>query len=63
MLRHSGPGGTGMAAYLEPVYAAVRPIPPEEIARAVLDLIRDDACSGQVVELPNEPRSSEPVRS
>jgi NAD(P)-dependent dehydrogenase (short-subunit alcohol dehydrogenase family) len=58
MIHHTGPDGDGMAAYLQPVYAAVEPIPPERIAEAVLALIRDEQAAGAVVEVANEPRSS-----
>lgn len=57
MLHHTGAGGVGMAAYLELVYAALRPIPADEIAEAVLALIRDEDSAGRVVELPNSPRT------
>ena len=58
MIHAGGADGIGMADYLEPVYAAVRPIAPEEIAAAVLALIRDEDRAGEVVELPNQLRSA-----
>jgi 3-oxoacyl-[acyl-carrier protein] reductase len=58
MIHRTGPGGEGMAAYLQPVYAAVDPIPPEHIAEAVLELVRDDGAAGRVVEVPNQARGS-----
>jgi len=56
MLHRTVPGGQGMAAYLQPVYAAVDPIAPERIAEAVLALVRDDDAAGVVVEIQNAPR-------
>jgi len=57
MLQTTGPGGRGLADYLKPVYAAIVPIQPEEIAAAVLALIEDESRAGVVVDLPNAPRA------
>jgi 3-oxoacyl-[acyl-carrier protein] reductase len=59
MVHATGAGGRGIADYLAPVYAAVRPIPPEGIADVVLDLIRDETSAGRVVDVPNELRGRE----
>jgi NAD(P)-dependent dehydrogenase (short-subunit alcohol dehydrogenase family) len=56
MLRDTGAKPGEMAEYLQPAYDALAPLAPEEIADAVLALIRDDTKAGVVVELPNEPR-------
>jgi 3-oxoacyl-[acyl-carrier protein] reductase len=58
MLQTTGAGGRGMADYLKPVYAALVPIEPGEIAAAVLALIEDDSQAGVVVELPNAARAA-----
>jgi len=56
MLRETGPDGQ-LAAYLRPIYDAVRPLAPEEIAAAVVALVEDDDAVGRVVDVPNEPRA------
>ncbi len=58
MLRATGPTPGTMADYLQPVYDAVTPLAPEDVASVVLDLIRDDAKAGEIVELPNEGRGA-----
>jgi NAD(P)-dependent dehydrogenase (short-subunit alcohol dehydrogenase family) len=47
-----------LAAWLAPVYAAVEPLAPEEIADAVLALLRDESRAGCCVDVPNRPRAS-----
>jgi len=56
MLRATGAEPGTMADYLQPAYDALAPLTPEEVAEAVLALVRDDTKAGVVVELPNEPR-------
>ena len=46
----------GLAAWLAPVYAAVEPLAPAEIADAVLALLRDESRAGECVDVPNRPR-------
>lgn len=55
MLRKTGTDGK-LADYLQPIYAALRPLEPEQIAAAVIALVEDDDAVGRVVDLPNEPR-------
>lgn len=45
-----------IAAWLAPVYEAVAPLAPEEIAAAVLSLVRDESQAGCCVDVPNRPR-------
>jgi 3-oxoacyl-[acyl-carrier protein] reductase len=47
-----------LAAWLAPVYAAVEPLAPQEIADAVLALLRDESRAGCCVDVPNRPRAS-----
>ena len=53
----TAPGGR-MAAWLAPVYAAVEPLTPDDVAAAVLELLRDESRAGASVDLPNRPRKS-----
>lgn len=46
-------GVDGMAEWLKPIYEAAPPIRPEEVAAAVLDLVRDDRLAGEVVKVGN----------
>lgn len=57
MLRSTGADIGEMADYLRPMYEAVLPQTPEFIAKAVLELIRDDDQAGAIVQLPNESRA------
>lgn len=52
MLRKTGPDGR-IADYLKPIYDALVPLDPAEIAAAVLELVRDDASAGKVVDVGN----------
>lgn len=49
------PGGGRIADWLRPVYEGVTLLRPEEVADAVLDLVRDDAKNAEVVSLENRP--------
>ena len=40
--------------HVKPVYDAVTPLQPEQLAAAVLELVRDDDCAGRVVDVANE---------
>jgi 3-oxoacyl-[acyl-carrier protein] reductase len=51
-------GDGRIASWLAPVYDAVEPLAPDEIAEAVLALVRDDGRAGQIVDVPNRPRAS-----
>ena len=53
MILETGDGR--VADWLRPVYDSVVPFRPEDIAEAVLDLIRDDSQVGAIVNLENEP--------
>ncbi len=50
-------GDGRVADWLRPFYDSVTPLQPEDIAAAVLDLIRDDSKVGEIVSLENEPKS------
>jgi 3-oxoacyl-[acyl-carrier protein] reductase len=50
-----------IADWLQPVYAAVEPLAPEEIAAAVLELFRDERRAGESVDVPNRPRARAPA--
>ena len=45
-----------LADWIAPIYAALEPLAPEEIAEAVLALVRDESRAGEVVDVPNRPR-------
>jgi 3-oxoacyl-[acyl-carrier protein] reductase len=58
MLRKTGRDGE-IADYLKPIYEAVEPLDPSEIADAVLELVRDDEAIARVVDVNNRgPRGS-----
>lgn len=40
--------------HVRPVYEALKPLDPSELASAVIDLIEDDASAGQVVDVLNQ---------
>ena len=40
--------------HVRPVYEALKPLDPSELASAVIDLIQDDASAGQVVDVLNQ---------
>lgn len=48
--------GDRMAAWLAPIYAALEPLAPEEIAAGVLELLCDESRAGASLDLPNRPR-------
>jgi 3-oxoacyl-[acyl-carrier protein] reductase len=56
MLYTTSGDGT-IASWLSPIYDAVEPLAPDEIAAAVLALVRDDSQAGQIVDVPNRPRA------
>ena len=49
-------GGGKVAEWLRPLYEGVQLLQPEDIAAAVLDIIRDDALVGEAVEVGNDRR-------
>lgn len=51
MLHESGDGE--VAAWLRPMYESVKLLAPEDVAAAVLDLVRDDTKAGEVVSVAN----------
>lgn len=50
-------GGGEVGEWLRPFYESVVPLQPEDIAEAVLGLIRDEAKIGEILAVENEPRS------
>lgn len=50
-------GDGQVADWLRPVHDSVTLLRPEEVARAVLDLVRDDARVGEIVMVENTPAS------
>jgi 3-oxoacyl-[acyl-carrier protein] reductase len=49
-------GGDRVADWLRPFYDSVVPLQPEDIAAAVLGLIRDDSRIGEILKLENDSR-------
>lgn len=57
MLGKTGIDGQ-LAEYLQPIVGQIEILRPEEIAAAVLELIRDDSKAGEVVTVENRPKGS-----
>jgi NAD(P)-dependent dehydrogenase (short-subunit alcohol dehydrogenase family) len=55
MMRGTGDGVT-VADWLRPIHDGVMLLQPEDIAAAVLDLVRDDAKVAEIVTVENQPR-------
>jgi hypothetical protein len=49
------PGGGEIADWIQPVVDAVPLLQPEDIARAVLEIIRDDSQVGQAIPVMSAP--------
>jgi 3-oxoacyl-[acyl-carrier protein] reductase len=56
-LLYTTTNGGRLASWLAPVYDAVEPLTPDEIAEAVLSLMRDEAQAGVALDVPNRPRA------
>ena len=52
--------GTGTADWLATTMRDIRVRTPQEMADAVVSLVRDDSMAGEVVELDHEPRQNTP---
>lgn len=50
-----------VVAHVQPIYAALLPLDPSDIAAAVIALVEDDTAVGRVVDVPNRPRSEGPA--
>ncbi|MAE93573.1 MAG: SDR family oxidoreductase [Planctomycetota bacterium] len=55
MVHETGEGG--IADWLKPLVDAIEPLRPEDIAEAVLALVRDDSKVGEAVVVENQPRA------
>ena len=55
MIHESGEGG--IASWLRPFVDSIERLRPEEIAEAVVALVRDDGKIGEVVSVENQPRA------
>jgi len=44
-------------AHVRPIFDALTPLQPEQLAAAVIGLIEDDDCAGRVQDVPNEGRA------
>lgn len=56
MILETGDGR--VADWLRPFYDSITPLQPEDIAAAVLDLIRDDTKAGEIVNVENAPKAA-----